>query len=109
VLAVLEAFKAIKEKHLVAKKIVEEAMAQAEKLKNEIEQKGIIEYEEAYRTTLNQAKQKAVALKRKAEEEAEHELNKFLAKAEDQAKRIEVKASKNFDTAVSSVLNMVLQ
>ena len=105
----LEAFKAIKEKHLEAKKIIEEAMAQAEKLKNEIEQKGIIAYEEAYRTALNQAKRKAIALKRKAEEEAEYELKKFLAKAEDQAKRIEVKASKNFDTAVRSVLNMVLQ
>ena len=107
--AVLEAFKAIKEKHLEAKRIVEEATAQAEKLRNRIEQKALIVYEEAYRTTLNQGEQKAMALKRKAEKDAEHELKKFLSNAEDQAKGIEAKASKNFKTAVDSVLNMVLQ
>ena len=37
------------------------------------------------------------------------ELKKFLSTAEDQAKRIEEKANKNFKTAVDSVLSIVLQ
>ena len=105
----LEAFKAIKEKHLEAKNIIEEATAQAEKLKNEIEKKALRVYEEAYRTTLSQAEQKAMALKRKAVKDGEHELDKFLSNAKDQATRIEAKARTKFKTAVDSVLKMVLQ
>ena len=91
-----------------AKRIVEEATAQAEKLMNETEQKALTVYEEAYKTTIRQTEQKAMNLKRKAVKVAEHELAKFLSTAEDQAKGIEAKARKNFKTAVDSVLNMVL-
>ena len=91
-----------------AKRIVEEATAQAEKLMSEAEQKALAVYEEAYKNTLSQAEQKAMDLKRKAAKDAEHELAKFLSNAEDQAKGIEAKAKKNFKTAVNSVLNMVL-
>jgi len=104
----LEAFKAIKEKHVEAKRIVEEATAQAEKLMNEAEEKALIVYEEAYKLTMRQAEQKAMNLKRKAAKDAEHELATFLSTAEDQAKGIEAKARKNFKTAVDSVLNIVL-
>ena len=107
-LVLLEAFKAIKEKHVEAKRIVEEATAQAEKLMNEAEQKAMNVYEEAYKTTIRQAEQKAMDLKRKAAKDAEHDLAKFLSTAEDQAKGIEAKAKKNFKTAVDSVLNVIL-
>jgi len=108
VLVVLEAFKAIKEKHLEAKRIVEEATAQAEKLMNEAEQKALNVYEEAYRKTLSQVEQKAIDLKRNAAKDAEQEIAKFLFTAEDKANGVEAKAKKNFKTAVDSVLNMVL-
>lgn len=91
-----------------AKRIVEEATAQAEKLREEAEQKGITLYEEAYKTTIRQAEQKAMKIKRKAAKDAEHDLSKFLSIAEGQAKGIEAKARKNFKAAVDSVLNMVL-
>ena len=108
-IAVLEAFKAIKEKHLEAKRIVEEATVQAEKLKNETEQKALSVYEEAYKTTLSQAEQEVTDIKRKAVKDAEYELEKFLSIPEDQAKGIEAKARENFKKAVDSALNMILQ
>jgi len=108
VLVLLKAFKAIKEKHLEAKRIVEEATLQAEKLMNEAEQKASKVYEEVYKTTINQAEQKAMELKRKAAREAEHELQKFLIVAEDRAKGVETIAKKKFKTAVHSVLKMIL-
>ena len=104
----LKAFKAIKEKHLEAKRIIEEATLQAEKLMNEAEQKASNVYEEVYKTTLSQAEQKAMELRRKTAREAEHELAKFIYVAEDEAKVIETKAKKNFKTAVHSVLKMIL-
>ena len=107
-LVLLEAFKAIKEKHVEAKRIVEDATAVAEKLMSEAEQKALNGYEDAYKNTLSQAEQKAMGLKRKAAKDAEHELAKFLSTAEVRAKGIEIKAKKNFKTAVDYVLNMVL-
>ena len=105
----IEAFKAIKEKHLEAKRIVEEATAQAEKLKNEAEQKALSVYEEAYEATLSRAEQKALDLKRNTVKDSEYELRRFLSNAEDQAKGIEAKARKNFEKAVDSVLDLILQ
>ena len=108
-LTVLEAFKAIKETHLEAKRIIDAATNEAEKLKKEAEQKALSVYEKAYETNLSQAERKAMGIKRKAVKDAEHELEKFLLNAEDQAKGIEAKARKNFKKAVDSVLDTILQ
>jgi len=109
VLALLEAFKAIKEKHLEAKIIIDEATAQAEKIKKDANQKALSAYEEAYKVTLKQAEQMAKDLKRKAAKDAEHELENIRCQAEKQAKEIEAKAEKNFEKTVNAVLNMVLR
>ncbi|HLB99752.1 MAG TPA: hypothetical protein VJL33_00335 [Candidatus Bathyarchaeia archaeon] len=105
----LEALKAIKEKHLEAKRIIDEANAEADKIIQEAAQQGLREYEIAYKTTIAQAEQKAIDEKRKMAEEAERELGKLLCEAEEQAKEVELKASKNFDKAVDAVFEMVLQ
>lgn len=104
----IRVFKAIREKQLEAKAIVEEAIAQAEKLKNQIEKEALNVYDEAYKKTLIQAEKKATDLKRQAAKDAENELAKLLSIAEDQAQRIEAKAKKNFKKAVDSVLIMIL-
>ena len=109
VLVMLEVFKAIKEKHLEAKRIIDDATAEAEKIKQEGAQKGLSAYEEAYNAVISQAEQEAIEVKRKTAEEAERELEKILSHAEEQAKEIEAKAEKNFEKAVDAVLNMVLQ
>ena len=105
----IEAFKAIREKHLEAKKIVEEATAHAEKLRNEAEQKASRVYEEAYKTTLSRAEQTAIDLRRKAAKDGKHDLEKFLSNAKNEAKAIEAKARRNFRKAVDSVLDLILQ
>ena len=105
----LEVFKAIKEKHLEAKRIIDKATAEAEIIKQEATKKGLNAYGEAYKATISQAEQKAITVKRKTEKEAERELAKLVSDAEERAKEIEAKAEKNFGNAVSTVLNMVLQ
>src|SRR3990170_4562957 len=107
VLVMLEVFKAIKENHLAAIRIIEEATAEVEKIKQEAAQKGLSVYEEAYNAVISQAGQKAIDVKRKTAEEAERELEKILYHAEEQAKEIEAKAEKNFERAVDAVFNMV--
>ena len=104
----IRVFKAIREKQLEAKAILEEAIAQAEKLKNQIEKEALNVYDEAYKKTLIQAEKKATDLKRQTAKDAENELAKLLSIAEDQAQRIEAKAKKNFKKAVDSVLIMIL-
>ena len=105
----LEVFKAIKENHLEAKRIIDDATAEVIKIKQEAAQKGLSAYEEAYKAAISQAGQKAIDVKRKTAEEAERELEKLLSHAEEQAKEIEAKAEKNFERAVNAVLDMVLQ
>ena len=109
VLVMLEVFKAIKENHLEAKRIIDDATAEVIKIKQEAAQKGLSAYEEAYKAAISQAGQKAIDVKRKTAEEAERELEKLLSHAEEQAKEIEAKAEKNFERAVNAVLDMVLQ
>ena len=105
----LEVFKAIKEKHLEAKKIIDGATAEAEKIKQKAAQQGLSVYEETYKAILSQVDQKAIDVKRKIAEEAERELEKLLSNAEERAKEIEKKAEKNIEKAVNAVLNEILQ
>ena len=101
-------FRTIKETSLEAKRILEEAKAQAERIKKEGEQKASSRYGEVYAATISQAEQKAIDLKRDVAKKAEHELKDTLCQAEQQVKEIEAKATKNFERAVNIVLDEII-
>lgn len=105
----LEVFKAIKEKEIEAKKIIEEALAQAEKIKREAELIALQEYEKAYKSAMGSFKQKIAELKEQMAESINLEVKNILSKAEEKAKEIEIRAKSRFDDAVETILNDILK
>jgi vacuolar-type H+-ATPase subunit E/Vma4 len=105
----LRVFKAILETNLEAKRITDEATAQAEKIKKEAEQKSSEVYEAAYNSILSKAEKEAVELKRKATRDTDLELEKIRSQSEKLAEEIEEQAKKNFEKAVDCVLKEVFR
>jgi len=108
VLFVLRVFKEIKEKNIEAKRIIEDAKAQAEEMKEKAQQKSSKVYEIAYNRFWEKANQEALELTREAARATEIEIEKIKSSSENAAKEIEEKAKKNFEEAVECALNIVL-
>ena len=104
----LRVFKEIKEKNLKAKRIIEDAKAQAEEIKKEAQQKTSKFYEITYNRLWEKATQEALELTRKTARATEIEIKKIKSSSENVAKEIEEKAKKNFEEAVKCTLNIVL-
>jgi hypothetical protein len=105
---VLKVFKEIKEINLEAKKIIEEARVQVEKINREAHQKSSIAYETYYKKILKKADEEALELKREKEKDIENELKKTKIESEKIAKEVEVKSEKNFEKAVDYVFKIIL-
>jgi F0F1-type ATP synthase membrane subunit b/b' len=101
----LDELRTISEANIEAKKIIETATAQAEKIKSEAKQRGLVVYEEAYNEIIKQARQEAVSLKEQAKGSVDKELKELNSKADEQTKEIGEIANKNFNAAVDIVLN----
>jgi vacuolar-type H+-ATPase subunit H len=108
VLFVLRVFKEIKEKNIEAKRIIEDAKAQAEEMKEKAQQKSSKVYEITYNRFWEKANQEALELTREAARATEIEIEKIRSSSENAAKEIEEKAKKNFEEAVECALNIVL-
>lgn len=103
-----EVFKAIKEKETEAKKIIEEALAQAEKIKREAERIALQEYEKAYKSAMSSFNQRVAELKEQMAESVNREVKNILSKAEEKSKEIEIRAKSRFEDAVEMILNDIL-
>lgn len=108
VLFVLRVFKEIKEKNIEAKRIIEDAKAQAEEMKEKAQQKSSKVYEITYNRFWEKATQEALELTREAARASEIEIEKIKSRSENAAKEIEEKAKKNFEEAVECALYIVL-
>jgi vacuolar-type H+-ATPase subunit H len=109
VLSMLKVFEEIKEKNLEAKRIIERAKEQAEKIRKDAEQKSSEVYEIAHNAILEKAEREVTELKRRMAVDTEHELEKIRSESYQIAERIEETAEKNLNKAVDCVLTMVLE
>jgi vacuolar-type H+-ATPase subunit H len=105
----LKVFEEIKEKNLEAKRIIERAKEQAEKIRKDAEQKSSEVYEIAHNAILEKAEREVTELKRRMAVDTEHELEKIRSESYQIAERIEETAEKNLNKAVDCVLTMVLE
>ena len=104
----LRVFKEIKEKNIEAKRIIEDAKAQAEEMKEKAQQKSSKVYEITYNRYWEKASQEALKLTREAAKVTEIEIEKIKSSSKNAAKEIEEKAKKNFEEAVEYAMNIVL-
>jgi vacuolar-type H+-ATPase subunit H len=105
---VLKVFKEIKEKSIEAKRIIEDAKAQAEEMKEKAQHKSSKVYEITYNKFWEKASKEALESTREAARATEIEIEKIKSSSENAAKEIEEKAKTNFEDAVECVLNIVL-
>ncbi len=104
----LEIFNIIKENQQEAKKIINEASIEAEKIKQGLLQKSVATNEEAFLAEIAQAEKRADELQKSSNLGIEEEIKHILRTAEQQAKEIEIKAKINHEKAVNDVLDMLL-
>lgn len=86
-------------------KILEEANIQAEKIKQEAEEKLVEVYRESYEEATAEAECRSVELVNEARGNAEREAKNILRTADRRIEEVQEKARKNFDTAVDFILN----
>jgi len=103
----LEVLNIIKEKQQEAKKIINDASVEAEKIKQGLLQKSVAENEKAFLAEISQAEKKADELQKSSSLGIEQEIKQILSIAEQQAKEIEIKAKVNHNKAVNDVLDMI--
>ena len=103
----LEVLNIIKEKQREAKKIINDASVEAEKIKQGLLQKSVAENEKAFLAEISQAEKKADELQKSSSLGIEQEIKQILSTAEQQAKEIEIKAKVNHNKAVNDVLDMI--
>ena len=106
-LFMLEVLNIIKEKQQEAKKIINDASVEAEKIKQGLLQKSVAENEKAFLAEISQAEKKADELQKSSRLGIEQEIKQILSTAEQQAKEIEIKAKVNHNKAVNDVLDMI--
>ncbi len=103
----LEVLKIIKEKQQEARKIINEASIEAQKIKQGLLQKSVAVNEEAFLAEISQAEQKADELLKSSSLGIDHEIKQIMSKAEQHAKEIEIKAKANHEKAVKVILEML--
>jgi len=103
----LEVLKIIKEKQEEAKKIINDASIEAEKIKQGLLQKSVAANEEAFLAEIAQAEKRADELRLHSSLGIDIEIKQLLSTAEQHAKEIEIKAKVNHEKAVNDVLEML--
>lgn len=104
----LRVFEQIKEKDIEAKKLVENARLQAERIKKEADQKAPEVFKAAYNTILEKSDKDIAEYRRKIEIGTENELDKIRTESEKIAEKIEKQIEKKFSDAVDRVCSIVL-
>jgi len=107
VLFMLEVLKKIKEKQQEAKKIIDEASIEAQKIKQGLLEKSVAINEEAYLAEIAQAEKRADELLNSSSLGIDQQIKQILSKGEQQAKEIEIKAKINHEKAVNNVLDIM--
>jgi len=103
----LEVLKKIKEKQQEAKKIIDEASIEAQKIKQGLLEKSVAVNEEAYLAEIAQAEKRADELLNSSSLGIDQQIKQILSKGEQQAKEIEIKAKINHEKAVNNVLDII--
>ena len=103
----LEVLKKIKEKQQEAKKIIDEASIEAQKIKQGLLEKSVAVNEEAYLAEIAQAEKRADELLNSSSLGIDQQIKQILSKGEQQAKEIEIKAKTNHEKAVNNVLDII--
>ena len=104
----IESLKIIKKTQHDAKKLITEALFEAEKINQNMIQISIDVREESYLAEITQAKKRATELVRNTNISVDLEVKKILSKAEQQAKQIEIQAKTKHEQAVTDILNLIL-
>ena len=107
VLFMLEVLNLIKENQEKAKKIINDASIEAEKIKQGLLQKTVAANEEAFLAEIAQAEKRADELQKSSSLGIDEEIKQILSTAEQQAKKIEIKAKINYEKAVNYVLDII--
>jgi vacuolar-type H+-ATPase subunit H len=103
----LEVLKKIKEKQQEAKKIINDASIEAQKIKQGLLEKSVAVNEEAYLAEIAQAEKRADELLNSSSLGIDQQIKQILSKGEQQAKEIEIKAKINHEKAVNNVLDII--
>jgi vacuolar-type H+-ATPase subunit H len=103
----LEVLKKIKEKQQEAKKIINDASIEAQKIKQGLLEKSVAVNEEAYLAEIAQAEKRADELLNSSSLGIDQQIKQILSKGEQQAKEIEIKAKINHEKAVNNVLDIM--
>lgn len=98
------------EKEREAGKILEEAKVQADRIKQETQEKAEEVFNKAYEQIIAEAKLKSIELQKKAKEARAraHEADAILRRAEEQIKEIQMRAKKKFEEAVNVALGEII-
>jgi len=103
----LEVLKKIKEKQQEAKKIIDEASIEAQKINQGLLEKSVAVNEEAFLAEIAQAEKRADELLNSSSLGIDQQIKQILSKGEQQAKEIEIKAKINHEKAVNNVLDII--
>jgi len=103
----LEILKIIKDNQQEAKKIINNAIIEAEKIKEGLLQKSLTANEEAFLAEIAQAEKRADELQKSSILGIDQEIKQILSTGEQQAKKIEIKAKVNHEKAVNDVIDMI--
>ncbi len=103
----LEVLKIIKENQQEAKKIINDAFIEAEKIKEGLLQKSVTVNEEAFLTEIAQAEKRADESQKSSSLGNDQETKQILSTAEQKAKEIENKVKVNHEKAVNFVIDMI--
>ena len=103
----LEVLNIIKENQQKAKKIINNASIEAEKIMQGLLQKSVAANEEAFLAEITQAEKRADELQKSSSSGIVQEIKQILSTAEQQAKEIEIKAKANHEKAVNDVLDII--
>jgi len=104
----LEFLNIIKEKQQEAKKIINKASIEAEKIKQGLVLKSKTANEEAFLAEIAQAEKRADELHKNSSLGIKQEIKEILNNVEIQVKEIENKVKINYEKAVNEVINMLI-
>ena len=103
----LEVLKIVKKNQQKAKKIINNASIEAEKIMQGLLQKSVAANEEAFLAEITQAEKRADELQKSSNLGIDQEIKQIQSTAKQKAKEIEIKAKLNHDKAVNAVLDMI--
>ncbi|MHA2006367.1 MAG: hypothetical protein ACXABO_05160 [Promethearchaeota archaeon] len=103
----LDILNIIKEKQQEAKKIINDASIEAEKIKKDLLEKSVTANEEAFLSEITQAEKRAQEMLKSSNLGIGQKIKQILSTAEQQAKNIEIKAKTNHEKAVNDVLDII--